>query len=76
MATRRNGAVSITAARKRQLRARALDYAGDLLYEVVNTYEAFSELGPEEQTFVDNYIQELGERLCERARTLEREGGR
>lgn len=61
---------TITPERERRLRIEALRYAGDLLYEVVNTYEAFSNLEPDEQKFVDDYIQRLGESLCDRARRL------
>lgn len=58
--------------RKRQLRAEALQYAGQLVYEVVGTYSAFDELPDDERAFIDAYIKETGARMMDRASRMRR----
>lgn len=52
-------------ARRSQLRKMCRLYIGELVRQVVNTYEAFDELPDDERDFVDQYIREFGERVIE-----------
>lgn len=41
-------------------------YAGELVRQVIYSYEAFSDLSDDEQKFMDDSIQSIGQRLLER----------
>lgn len=60
--------MKISPERKRWLRAEALIYAGELVRQVMNTYEEFIGLivNDDEQKFMDDSIRSIGERLWER----------
>ncbi len=59
--------MSLSRARKRELMCSALAYSGELVRQVVNTYEAFTELPDEEQAFIAEYIVSVGDRLIDQA---------
>lgn len=60
--------MALTNRRKRALRREAFLYTGKLVYEVVNTYEAFGDLPDDERAFIDEYIRDIGERLNAQAK--------
>lgn len=55
--------MKISRNRKRALMCLALGYAGELVRQVVNTYEAFDDLPDHEKAFLDEYIVSIGDRL-------------
>lgn len=55
--------MKISRKRKQELMRQALMYAGQLVRQVVTTYEAFNDLSEGERTFIDEYIVSIGDRL-------------
>lgn len=55
--------VRISRKRKHELMCEALCYAGQLLRQVVVSYQAFENLPPHEREFMDEYIVSIGDRL-------------
>lgn len=52
---------------KNELMCEALAYAGELVRQVVQTYEAFNELPDHEREFIDEYIESIGLNLMRQA---------